>query len=269
MPKFSAWSTTRCRSAGRSNDYYYGYYSYYHKQELTGKEGVNVGNGASGGRAKSQEWEGSADAGERHDAFPHRNADGSAAETRQIVRFVQRGQRDKHDMNLRTRKSAACGCPARRWGWFASAVSRRGRHERMTPRDARANALDPRITGFGIDDIVSITSPGHEDITQDTTVLPDGFIHISGLTRPDLRGRADACKEVKAKIFKGLDRLYNNLELSVKIKEATSQYVIILGSRKSPGRYPAAPAYANFHADGAKWRPSRQTEIRGGASHPR
>ena len=37
---------------GRNNDYYYGYYSYYHKQELTGKEGAN-GSGSNGGRAKS------------------------------------------------------------------------------------------------------------------------------------------------------------------------------------------------------------------------
>ena len=42
---------------GRNNDYYYGYYSYYHKQELTGKEGA-VGADSNGGRAKSQEWEG-------------------------------------------------------------------------------------------------------------------------------------------------------------------------------------------------------------------
>ena len=41
---------------GRNNDYYYGYYSYYHKQELTGKEGN--GNGSNGGHGKSQEWEG-------------------------------------------------------------------------------------------------------------------------------------------------------------------------------------------------------------------
>ncbi len=40
---------------GRNNDYYYGYYSYYHKQELTGKEGE--GNGANGSGKKS-EWEG-------------------------------------------------------------------------------------------------------------------------------------------------------------------------------------------------------------------
>ena len=70
---------------------------------------------------------------------------------------------------------------------------------------------------LGVDDIISITSPGHEDITQDTTVLPDGFIHVSGLPDP-IRAEGLTIREVRAKIFKGLDRLYNNLELSVKIK---------------------------------------------------
>ncbi len=89
---------------------------------------------------------------------------------------------------------------------------------------------------IGIDDVLSITSPGHEDITQDTTVLPDGFIHINGLTKP-IYADGRTIEAVRADIFKGLDRLYNNLQITVKVKEATSQSVVITGSR-SPGRYP-------------------------------
>ena len=88
----------------------------------------------------------------------------------------------------------------------------------------------------GIDDIISIMSPGHDDITQDSTVLPDGFIHVNGLQNP-VYADGRTIKELRAEIFKGLDRLYNNLELTVKVREATSQSVIITGSR-SPGRYP-------------------------------
>ena len=101
-------------------------------------------------------------------------------------------------------------------------------------QDAPTPVVDKEYR-LGIDDVISITSPGHEDITQDTSVLPDGFIHVNGLQKP-IYADGKTIAEVKAEIFKGLDRLYNNLELTVKIKEATSQSVIITGAR-SPGRY--------------------------------
>ena len=43
---------------GRRNDYYYGYYSYYHKTELPSKGGNGNGNGSNGGSSRSSEWEG-------------------------------------------------------------------------------------------------------------------------------------------------------------------------------------------------------------------
>lgn len=89
---------------------------------------------------------------------------------------------------------------------------------------------------IGIEDVLSITAPGHEDITQDTVVLPDGYIHINGLQKP-IYADGKTIAQIQADIFKGLDRLYNNLEITVKIREATSQSVIITGARSS-GRYP-------------------------------
>ena len=88
---------------------------------------------------------------------------------------------------------------------------------------------------IGIDDVLSISSPGHEDVTQDTVVLPDGYIHVNGLQKP-IYADGKTIAQVQVELQKGLERLYNNLDITVKVREATSQAVLITGAR-SPGRY--------------------------------
>jgi polysaccharide biosynthesis/export protein len=87
----------------------------------------------------------------------------------------------------------------------------------------------------GVDDILIITSPGHEEVSQTVLVLPDGTIRVSGV--PDkINVAGQTLDQVREAVFKKLDRLYNNLELSVTLKEVNSRMVTVIGSR-TPGRY--------------------------------
>ena len=92
-----------------------------------------------------------------------------------------------------------------------------------------------RTYRLGIDDVIQISAPGHEDISQDRVILPDGLIYVNGLEEP-IHAEGMTIPELKAEVFKGLDKLYNNLIINVTLKEANSRMVSIVGSR-SPGRY--------------------------------
>lgn len=105
-------------------------------------------------------------------------------------------------------------------------------HAQDDPIPASA-PVEPNYT-VGIDDILIIASPGHEDVNQQVLVLPDGTIRVNGVPEK-IKAAGMTLEEVRAEVFKGLDRLYNNLEISVTLKEVNSRSVTILGSR-SPGR---------------------------------
>lgn len=88
---------------------------------------------------------------------------------------------------------------------------------------------------IGVDDVLIISSPGHEEINQTCLVLPDGTIRVSGIT-DKVKAAGLTLEQVREQVFKGLDRLYNNLDLSIALKEVNSRMVTVLGSR-SPGRF--------------------------------
>ncbi|MCS6777995.1 MAG: SLBB domain-containing protein [Chloroherpetonaceae bacterium] len=88
----------------------------------------------------------------------------------------------------------------------------------------------------GVDDVLVITAPGHDEINQTVLVLPDGTIRVSGIPEK-IRAAGLTLDQVRASVYKGLERLYNNLEISVALKEVNSRMVTILGTR-NPGRFP-------------------------------
>lgn len=97
-------------------------------------------------------------------------------------------------------------------------------------------AVEPDYT-IGIDDVIFISSPSHTmEVNQEVLVLPDGTIRVNGVPEK-IKAAGRTLEEVRTDVFKGLDRYYNNLEVSVSLKAVNSRMVTILGSR-SPGRVP-------------------------------
>ncbi len=88
----------------------------------------------------------------------------------------------------------------------------------------------------GIDDVIGIFVIGHEELTQAVPVLSDGKIHVAGI-EGDIKADGLTLAKLKDEIRKGLDRLYNNLELSITLRESHSKTVTIVGARVS-GQYP-------------------------------
>jgi protein involved in polysaccharide export with SLBB domain len=105
-----------------------------------------------------------------------------------------------------------------------------------TAQEKPAGAATEQDYIVGVDDVLIITSPGHDAISQNALVLSDGTIRVNGV--PDkIKAAGLTLEQIRAEVFKGLDRLYNNLELSVTLKEINSRFATIVGSR-APGRYP-------------------------------
>lgn len=89
---------------------------------------------------------------------------------------------------------------------------------------------------IGVDDVITVKSVGQSEIDDSVTVLSDGTIHITGIT-DDIKAEGLTLAQLKVLIHKGLDRLYNNLELSVAIKESHSRMVTVIGTKLS-GQFP-------------------------------
>lgn len=87
----------------------------------------------------------------------------------------------------------------------------------------------------GVDDILTIISPGHDELTQQVIVQPDGRIAVAGIAEA-LFAEGKTLKQLKAEIFTGLDKLYNNLQLTVGLKEINSRIVTMVGGRTG-GRF--------------------------------
>ena len=97
-------------------------------------------------------------------------------------------------------------------------------------------AVDEDYT-VGVDDVLALSATGHEDLTQLSTVLSDGKIYINGVKDP-IKAVGKTLPELRKEISAGLARLYNNVELSVSIKEIGSRYVSVIGGRGTGGRFP-------------------------------
>jgi polysaccharide export outer membrane protein len=89
---------------------------------------------------------------------------------------------------------------------------------------------------IGVDDVLQISAVGQDEVTQTVTVLPDGTIHVNGINE-DIKAEGMSVAQLKDRLYKGLSRLYNNLELSVAVKETHSRSVTIVGARTS-GQFP-------------------------------
>jgi len=87
----------------------------------------------------------------------------------------------------------------------------------------------------GVDDVLTIVAPGHDELTQQVIVLPDGQISVAGIAEP-IKADGKTLRQLKADIFKGLDKLYNNLQLTVGLKETNSRTVTMVGGRTG-GRF--------------------------------
>lgn len=85
---------------------------------------------------------------------------------------------------------------------------------------------------IGVDDVIGITAVGHEEINQVVTVLSDGKIRVSGID-DDIKVEGMTLGELKKRIVTGLNGLYNNLNLTVAIRESHSKNVTIIGARSS------------------------------------
>ena len=89
---------------------------------------------------------------------------------------------------------------------------------------------------LGVDDVLSLTAPGHEDLTQLCTVQSDGKVYVGGVKDP-IKAAGKTIPQLRKDISDGLARLYNNVDLSLSIKEIGSRYVSVVGGR-SVGRFP-------------------------------
>ncbi len=89
---------------------------------------------------------------------------------------------------------------------------------------------------IGVDDVIQVSAVGQDEINQTVTVLSDGTIHVNGID-DDIKVEGMTLAQLKDRLYKGLSRLYNNLELSVSIKETHSRNVTIIGA-KSSGQFP-------------------------------
>ena len=89
----------------------------------------------------------------------------------------------------------------------------------------------------GVDVILALSATGHEDLTQVVSVLSDGKIYVAGVKDP-IKAVGKTLPELRKEISTGLARLYNNVELSVSIKEIGSRYVSVIGGRGAGGRFP-------------------------------
>ncbi len=117
-------------------------------------------------------------------------------------------------------------------GLFVGMVRNAGADDTAKPA---APAVTPDYV-IGVDDVIAITAAGHEDINQIVMVLSDGKIHVNGMDE-DIKAEGLTLAQLKDKVYKGLDRLYNNLVLTISLKESHSKNVTIVGGRGS-GQFP-------------------------------
>ena len=103
------------------------------------------------------------------------------------------------------------------------------------PKPAPTQAVDKEYI-IGVDDILSISAVGIDEVMQTLTVLTDGSINITGI-KDKIIAEGLTVAQLKEKVYSGLIKLYNNLNLTVSIKESRSRVVTILGTKNS-GVYP-------------------------------
>src|SRR5579871_5439463 len=121
---------------------------------------------------------------------------------------------------------------------------------------------------LGPDDVIEITVRNHDDLNKTLTILPNGKITYVGVGELTAAGRTP--RDVAAVIEAELTKTYNNLAVTVAVKEIHSRRVKVIGGVKSPGAYDLRANWRVFDvlaaAGGLALKPGRITArlIRGG-----
>jgi polysaccharide export outer membrane protein len=85
------------------------------------------------------------------------------------------------------------------------------------------------------EDVIDITVLGQAQLDKTVTILPDGSITYPRLGSIQAGGKTVA--ELREILYKGLDRFYNNLDVTVSVKALRTDHVTVRGAVKSPGIY--------------------------------
>jgi protein involved in polysaccharide export with SLBB domain len=100
---------------------------------------------------------------------------------------------------------------------------------------APAPVTDPDYL-IGVGDVINMFAIGHDDLSQTLMVLSDGKLSVAGVNG-QIKAAGMTIQQLQMELQKRLDRLYNNLEVTVEIKESHSHNVTIQGARAS-GQFP-------------------------------
>ncbi len=88
---------------------------------------------------------------------------------------------------------------------------------------------------LGADDILEVSITNHPELNRTIMILPDGKITFPEVG--ELRAAGKTTNELGFEIKKGLDRVRNNVVVSVLVKEIKSRRVRIVGAVKSQGAF--------------------------------
>ena len=85
------------------------------------------------------------------------------------------------------------------------------------------------------EDVIDITVLGLPQLDKTVTILPDGTITYPRLGTIPAAGMTP--QELKDHLYKGLDRFYNNLDITVTVKALRTDHVTVRGAVKNPASY--------------------------------
>jgi polysaccharide biosynthesis/export protein len=109
-----------------------------------------------------------------------------------------------------------------------------------TPPPAAAPAVTP-APGYRLHpgDQLAVTVYGEAQLSQNTTVLPDGTITYPLIGKLDVGG--DTIDTATAKVTRALREYVRDPDVSIAITQLGNYDVLVLGDVKTPGKYPLPP----------------------------
>jgi len=108
----------------------------------------------------------------------------------------------------------------------------------QTSKEASAPASSYRLRP---EDVIDVTVLGLQQLDKTVTILPDGTITYPRLGTIKAAGMTP--QELQDYLYKGLDRFYNNLDITVTVKSIRSDRVTVRGAVKTPGGYDMRPGW--------------------------
>lgn len=113
-------------------------------------------------------------------------------------------------------------------GLAATAVPASPQAATASPAPASSYRLRP-------EDVIDVTVLGLSQLDKTATILPDGTITYPRLGT--IRAAGMTPQELKEYLYKGLDRFYTNLDITVTVKSLRVDRVTVRGAVKNPGGY--------------------------------